>query len=764
MRQSSERVVGMEPCACVPLCAVRFVWVMASLMTLTICGGCAKHDSQRRASEPAIAAWATGVAREKLTNASCITCHPKAGITWGRSDHAAANRPVDMRLDAVAFAGQTASSFASDYRFSRDADGDLTIRESSRDGDAIEFHPAMVIARDPLWQYVVELQPGRFQCTEVAWDPRAEAWFAVNGREERNPGEWGHWTGRGMNWNSMCARCHMTAYAKNYDSATDAYHSRWSEQGVGCVQCHNTMPGHESGGAAMDGVDNFARDPYRMMDTCASCHSRAEALTAAFVPGERFDDHFRLQLPVEPALYYPDGQIRDEVFVYGSFRHSKMFAAGVTCMDCHEPHSGALTLPEENNQLCLQCHGVPGRLNAPTIDPTAHSHHAADSAGNRCVECHMARTTYMQRDPRGDHGFIIPDPVLTRELGVPNACGRCHESQTLQWNVEHFEAWYGESTSDPRRRVRACAVHAAYEGNVHAVPTLLDLLGTEKVSAWKASLLTLASRLAPGTDDVVGAARKLKDDVDPLVRAAAVAALASAPGSVAELKTALDDPMRLVRLEAAWARSAELPVDSPVGRELASWLRDDLDQPAGRYRMAQDAFNRGQTAKAIEFLDTAEQWDPLSAVIPESKGYMLDSLGRSREAALAFERASERASGDAQAAFRSALSWAGAGDLERAETMLGVALRRDPGMARAWYNLGLVEAKTDRRERAIVSLREAERLEPREPDFPYALATVYAQLGRLEDARAAAKRSLEADSTYTPAISLLRQIGPPPSR
>ena len=65
---------------------------------------------------------------------------------------------------------------------------------------------------------------------------------AVFGDEQRRPGEWGHWTGRGMNWNSMCAHCHFTEFKKNYDPASDRYASTWREHGVGCAQCHGDLP------------------------------------------------------------------------------------------------------------------------------------------------------------------------------------------------------------------------------------------------------------------------------------------------------------------------------------------------------------------------------------------------------------------------------------------------------------------------------------------------------------------------------------------
>src|SRR5690606_114816 len=122
---------------------------------------------------------------------------------------------------------------------------------------------------------------------------------------------------------------------------------------------------------------------------------------------------------------HPNGQIRDEVFVYGSFAMSKMHSAGVTCVNCHNPHSLKTILPVEDNSLCQSCH-LAGAMGAPLIDPVAHSFHPQGSEGNQCVNCHMPKTTYMQADPRADHGFLLPDPLRTKRLDIPNACSNCH--------------------------------------------------------------------------------------------------------------------------------------------------------------------------------------------------------------------------------------------------------------------------------------------------------------------------------------------------
>ena len=57
----------------------------------------------------------------------------------------------------------------------------------------------------------------------------------------------------------------------------------------------------------------------------------------------------------------------------------------------------------------------------------------------------------MQRDPRHDHGFLKPDPLLTKELGIPNACNRCHTDRTVDWAITHADAWYGTKMQSRQR-------------------------------------------------------------------------------------------------------------------------------------------------------------------------------------------------------------------------------------------------------------------------------------------------------------------------
>src|SRR5439155_15740904 len=57
---------------------------------------------------------------------------------------------------------------------------------------------------------------------------------------------------------------------------------------------------------------------------------------------------------LDAGLYHVDGQFDGKVFEYGSFVQSRMYRAGVTCSNCHEPHG--LALREQGNGRCAQCH------------------------------------------------------------------------------------------------------------------------------------------------------------------------------------------------------------------------------------------------------------------------------------------------------------------------------------------------------------------------------------------------------------------------
>jgi hypothetical protein len=168
---------------------------------------------------------------------------------------------------------------------------------------------------------------------------------------------------------------------------------------------------------------------------CARCHSRRGQIHEDSVHGQPVDDDYRVAL-LDPELYFPDDQIKGEVYEYGSFLQSRMYREGVTCSDCHEPH---LKLRAEGNNVCLQCHSV-------KYDSPQHHFHQPGSVGGLCANCHMP-TRYMVIDAHRDHRIRIPRPDLSIRLGTPNACHQCHTDKSAEWASNTINHWYGHAQS-----------------------------------------------------------------------------------------------------------------------------------------------------------------------------------------------------------------------------------------------------------------------------------------------------------------------------
>jgi len=171
------------------------------------------------------------------------------------------------------------------------------------------------------------------------------------------------------------------------------------------------------------------------IETCARCHARRQVIDENYRYGQSFLQTHIPQL-LDEGMYFPDGQILEEVYVYGSFLQSKMYHRDVVCSDCHEPHSGKVYA--QGNALCYRCHTYEKYGNR------SHHFHDPDSSGASCTDCHMPERTYMVTDPRRDHSIRIPRPDLSLEINTPNSCNTCHLDKSVEWAVEYVLKWYGK--------------------------------------------------------------------------------------------------------------------------------------------------------------------------------------------------------------------------------------------------------------------------------------------------------------------------------
>ncbi len=725
-------------------------------------------DTPAENSPTALLASLSKLPGQNAISARCRKCHTDIHHHWQASDHGQANRHVDLALDAEPFSNKKLVTASEKWSFTHD-DKTLFITANGK-----KHTVGHVIGIRPLIQYLTAAERGRWQTPSAAWDPAKKEWFDIFSGDKRTEADWGHWTGRGMTWNTQCAWCHMTDYRKNYDLKSDSYDSHWKEMGVGCTQCHGQLADHpdEKSGCLID-LASYKQlkksHPERIDDNCATCHSRRSEFDDLFHLGDKYGDHYRLQLPTLPHLYYPDGQIRDEVYVWTSLRTSNMGHKGVRCMDCHDPHTAKLKIPLTNNALCMSCHaaGTNGRIKGATIiDPATHTHHGAQSTGNACVECHMTHTTYMGRDPRRDHGFHIPDPQLTKELSIPNACNKCHTDKDTDWAIRWTNTWYGEKMHTPerkRQRARTRAIAAVYNLRPNALPAMLKAYAAEKNPYWQAALLQI---LQPwGTDPQVQYLARLGvRHKESIVRAASCELLEFSQGNGPWLEPMLQDPVKEVRMTAAWAWRTHLSEQSAILAELKKSIIFTADQPAGAMRMVQLESEANRLPEAEKWMKKAIELDQTSAATHEYYAILLGQMKRPKEALTQLEIAEKIDPTNARYLYLQALTYAELGQKDKTEKLLRKVLTLNPRHTRAWYNLGLLLAGQNKLNEAINAILKAEHLDPRNPDYPYARATLHLRKGEKMQAFEACRTVLGIDRNHRSAIQLLRTIGNPNKR
>jgi len=555
------------------------LFAQLSILLLSACSGDPasgkKNAEAERTAPPLQPAY--------IGSEACRTCHEDQFRDWDGSQHYLAMQAATAQTVAGDFDGSSFRYAGIDYRFSRDDDR-YYVQADDSNGEVRKFEISHTFGVHPLQQYLVPMPDGRHQALSVAWDTRpadegGQRWFHLYPDETITHTDELHWTGRNQNWNYMCADCHSTDLRKGYDLASKSYTTTWEEINVGCEACHGPGSNHVMSAAAVndDGPGRIA--PLALQreqtDTCARCHSRRGILAEGFTPGGEFLDHYRPAL-LDDGLYHPDGQILDEVYVYGSFLQSKMHQSGVRCTDCHDPHTATLKRP--GNETCTFCHQSQPPDRFPTLvatpyDSSDHHFHEPGTAGAQCVNCHMTSQNYMVVDPRRDHSFRTPRPDLSATLGVPNACNNCHDARTPAWAAEEiskrfpdaFSSHYGEAIAAGRR------------GDPDAPGQLVELAEDASAPAIvRGTALSLLARFDPRQTANALAGGLIHDE--PLIRLGALYGL-QAMDDERRWRYAehlLDDPLLVIRAEAAVALSRSLDAEiSPTDRErLRSAIRE----------------------------------------------------------------------------------------------------------------------------------------------------------------------------------------------
>ena len=689
---------------------------------------------------------------------ACIECHTDAYEQWLGSDH---DNAMDMATEATVLGDFDDAEFAHagiTSRFYRKDAGFYVFTEGPG-GEMAEFEIQYTFGIEPLQQYLVPFPGGRLQALPVAWDTEREQWFTLTPGSVIAPDDWLHWTRNGQNWNGMCAECHSTNLQKNFDAETGTFDTTWSEIDVSCEACHGPGSRHvawaEVDPMGRELIDNYGLevvssglDNRQYVDMCAPCHSRRSEL-----PDYDHSQADLLQYHVpsllDDGLYHPDGQILEEVYVWGSFVQSKMFLNGVKCGDCHDAHS--LALHQEGNALCAQCH-QPG-----TYDTTSHHFHqkvveGEPSDGALCIKCHMPEQPYMVIDYRADHSLRVPRPDLSESLGVPNSCSQsgCHDDQTIEWAVEAYTNWYGEARKPHYGEVLAAARAGKPEAQDGLIALVEDPLNAPIVRA--TALRALAAY--PPERNVPVIRRALVDEEALLRHTAVEAVVAASPEVLVELLAPLlFDPVRAVRMRAATQLAGvsqeflTAEQTTALDRELESYIsamRSMLDFASSGLNLGNLYDAKGDTATAEKYYRQAIEVDSLFFPAKINLAVVLSRQGEDREAESLLRDVVTAYPEQYDAAYSLSLLLVASGRRDEALAYLDQAAEGLPGRSRIHYNRGLLLAQMGRGEDAEAALNRALSLEPDSIDYLYALIDFYARRDRLEEALELARRMVEA--------------------
>jgi tetratricopeptide (TPR) repeat protein len=713
----------------------------------------------------------------------CRDCHNREYEAWLGSHH-------DLAMD---FANQeTVLGDFDDAEFTLDGitsrfyrrDGKFLVYTNGPGGETGEFEITHTFGWFPLQQYLVPFPGGRLQTLHIAWDSRDNRWFLASPAGPAEPDDWLYWTNAAQNWNGMCAQCHSTNLEKNYDPESDSYDTTWSDIDVGCEACHGPGSLHVAWAelpamARPQGTDfGLARmtsglSARELVEQCAPCHSRRSSLGDIDHTETDLMDRFVPMLLTE-GLYFPDGQIQDEVYVYGSFIQSKMYRHDVRCSDCHDVHS--IKLVKEGNELCLQCH------RAAQYDTAQHHFHrqegepgepirSADGAilfdvgsGALCVGCHMPGRYYMVVDYRPDHGFRVPNPALDVAIGSPDPCLRCHVAETSDWSQQSMLEWYGPGRLSHYGEIIARGRAADPSSAPDLAALAADNLYPVNVRA------TALALLASFPNDFAQSALELGlMNEEALIRHAAIAGWpASDPQQTArQLSGLLYDPVLSVRIEAArrlvgppvrFLDTEQRALYEEVLKEFESAMFYSADFPSSRHNLANLYLALDRPEAAIEQYRQALVIDPKFIPAQVNLAMLYNQRGQNQEAERLLMEALSLQPDLYDVAYSLGLLYAEMQRYDLSAKYLEEAARGLPGNPRIHYNLGLLYLQLNDPASAEGELMAALSLDPQNLDFQYALVSFYVNLGYFDAALSMAEEMARTHPDNPIGRQLIEQI------
>jgi predicted CXXCH cytochrome family protein len=463
-----------------------------------------------------------------VTSETCYKCHESHYASWKHTFHRTMTReatPEFVKADfdnaEHTYMGVTSRLIRQGDRYFMDLVDPAWASEMVRRGVPLGeagTPPRRKVSVDRLvgshWfqQMLHRDETGRYVRLPLAYHIVEKRWIHLNGTFLLPPAA--DFFANAATWNETCVYCHNTRPSKNVISMPGSplplYRTEVGELGISCEACHGAGERHVNAHQnparrlsqrySQEGdptIINPARLPVaRSDDVCGHCHGRATPRFAEwnprtqadpFLAGDDLTRHFqrfwseaenRLQLakkdlpgvvPPRPepldGTFWGDGTPLTTALEYQSMALSACYQNGqgeMRCLTCHAMHNGnnnhQVKEGMRTNAACYGCHpSYRDKL-------TEHTHHAADSAGSNCLNCHMAYQVFSLLDTHRSHRIAIPHVKDSLGTGKPHACNLCHLDKSLGWTNNQLAKWYGAKPaplSEEERTIASSVLHLA---------------------------------------------------------------------------------------------------------------------------------------------------------------------------------------------------------------------------------------------------------------------------------------------------------------
>lgn len=559
---------------------------------------------------------------------------------------------------------------------------------------------------------------------------------------------------------ASCQECHGSQVRIAWDTASRSFASAHEDLRINCESCHGPGRAHveaarelagdrarNPGGGVAAGAEGMTdRRPEDLgirplatletdasLQVCFRCHALKNALEPGYLPGRPLEEHYALKFPIlGEAPYFPDGRVR--TFAYqGNHLYSDCYVSGsMTCTDCHDPHSnGYLDVWKRpladrfDDGQCTACHA--SKAGSPAA---AHTRHAPDSPGSRCIACHMPYLQHPEvgddvRFSRSDHVIATPRPAFDDSLGLRGACAVCHTDRSAAELQAITERWWGPIK--PHHPLVAGLLRARQlRDRVEVARLVLRPDLDHPIAQFAGLAYLLETHLRPDMPDLEPEVMRRLDDLasarDLDVRALALAALHYAAGEHAGVRRTLAEALEgeAGALRKRWALALGYLADRERDGGRADVSLGIYDKalevlpgdPPTLAAMATALREAGRPAEAVIAYQRAMDSQPDLPLARVNLGIALQEAGRVGEAARALQEAIQRAPYEP-------LAYLAMGNLLLRARRPGEATRYyvravelDAGLERAWFYLARSRIEIGDYGRALEAARRAAELSP----------------------------------------------------